>query len=307
MLMDGQFEPIRGDLADMQITLNTVSAGEHVPEIERYIRAVKERVRCIYNTLPFKRMPGKMIIEMVSHSVFWLNMFPPSDGISKTLSPRTLVVGLNVDYNKHCRLEFGEYAQVHEEHDNSMVTRTTGAIALRPTGNSQGGYYFLSLSTGRRLNRNHWTPLPMPAEVVNRVHVLARRSQLGLSFADRDGNTTIDDIDNDDDKSDEDYDPATDPDTPDPEDVEAIEEEVEDDLDNGAGIIDNEINDDDPTAGVAQPEELRQEAEEEEFDGYEEEVNDNETVGYNEPDNEINNDEPDNEINDNNQPTNHSR
>jgi hypothetical protein len=70
----------------------------------------------------------------------------------------------------------------------------------------------------------------MPAEVVNRVHVLARCSLLGLSFADRDGNATIDDIDNDDDESDEDYDPATDPDTPDPEDVKAIEEEVEDDI-----------------------------------------------------------------------------
>jgi hypothetical protein len=158
MLMDGQFEPIRGDLADMQITLNTVLAGKHVPEIERYICTVKERVRCIYNSLPFKRMPGKMIIKMVSHSVFWLNVFPPSDGISKTLSPRTLVVGLNVDYNKHCRLEFGEYAQVHEEHDKSMVTRTTGAIALRPTGNSQGGHILFPQS-------EHWeAPKPQPLD-----------------------------------------------------------------------------------------------------------------------------------------------
>jgi hypothetical protein len=34
LLMDGQFEPIRGDLAELQITLNTVASGEHVPEIE---------------------------------------------------------------------------------------------------------------------------------------------------------------------------------------------------------------------------------------------------------------------------------
>jgi hypothetical protein len=228
MMVDGQFETLRGELGDMQITLDTVSKDEHVPEIERYIRTVKERVRCIYNTLPFTRMSGKMIIEMVSRSVFWLNMFLPMDGVSTTISPRGLMVGLNIDYNKHCRLEFGEYAQVHEEHVNSMVTRTTGAIALWLTGNPQGGYYFLSLLTGRRLNCKHWTSLPMPAEVIDRVHVLARRSPpLGLSFADRDGLTTIEDIDDnidDDDEPDDDYDPAEDPDIPDPEDEEMIDE-----------------------------------------------------------------------------------
>ena len=42
-LMDGQFEPLRGDLADMGIQLNIISNDEHVPEIERQIRTLKER------------------------------------------------------------------------------------------------------------------------------------------------------------------------------------------------------------------------------------------------------------------------
>jgi hypothetical protein len=46
---------------------------------------VKQWVHCIYNTLPFKHIPGKIIMEMVSHSVFWLKVFPPINGISKTL------------------------------------------------------------------------------------------------------------------------------------------------------------------------------------------------------------------------------
>jgi hypothetical protein len=32
---------------------------------------------------------------------------------------------------------FGAYAQTHEEHDNTMATRTTGAIALRPMGTNK--------------------------------------------------------------------------------------------------------------------------------------------------------------------------
>jgi hypothetical protein len=84
---DGEFESMRGDLLDLGMDLNVVSAGEHVPEVERYIWTVKERTRCVYNTVPFKCMPSSMIVEMVHSGVFWLNMFPPEDGISETLSP----------------------------------------------------------------------------------------------------------------------------------------------------------------------------------------------------------------------------
>ena len=55
--MDGQFEPLRGNLAELGIILNTASNDEHVPEIERQIRTVKERTRAIYCTLPFQKMP----------------------------------------------------------------------------------------------------------------------------------------------------------------------------------------------------------------------------------------------------------
>jgi hypothetical protein len=50
ILMDGQFEGLRGDLATLGTDLNTISNDEHVPEVERYIRTLKECTRCIYNT-----------------------------------------------------------------------------------------------------------------------------------------------------------------------------------------------------------------------------------------------------------------
>jgi hypothetical protein len=97
-LMDGQFECLRGDLSAMGILLNTVSVGEHVPEAERYIRTVKERMRCMFNSVPFERMPALMIREMVRSSVLWLNSFPPKDGVSAKMSPRLIVVGVMVDF-----------------------------------------------------------------------------------------------------------------------------------------------------------------------------------------------------------------
>ena len=141
IFMDGQFEVLRDDLAGAGMTLNTVERGEHVPKAERQIRTIKDRSRSVYNVLPFKKLPGGMVAELIYLSVFWLNCFPARDGISDVLSPREIVVGATIDFNKHVQLEYGTYVQTHEEHDNIMATRTTGATTLRPaTGNSQGGY-----------------------------------------------------------------------------------------------------------------------------------------------------------------------
>ena len=167
--MDGQLEQLHGDLADMGIQLNTVSNDEHVPEIEWQIRTLKERTRGIYCTLPFRKIPRCLIIEMLYAANYWLNMFPRKGGICQTMSPRTLLTGLTMNYNRHCQLEFGEYVQTHEEHDNSLNPHTIGALALHPTGNVQGGYFFFSLTTGKVINRMHWTPIPMPKEVIERV------------------------------------------------------------------------------------------------------------------------------------------
>ena len=54
-MMDGEFGHLRGELADMGIALNETSRDEHVGEIERYIRTVKERMQAVYNTMPFTR------------------------------------------------------------------------------------------------------------------------------------------------------------------------------------------------------------------------------------------------------------
>jgi len=39
------------------INVNTTAHDEHVPEIEIYIRTVKERIRATTNSLPFKNCP----------------------------------------------------------------------------------------------------------------------------------------------------------------------------------------------------------------------------------------------------------
>jgi len=52
-----------------------------------------------------------------------------------------------------------------------------GALALCPTGNVQGGFYFYNLATGCIISRRQWTCLLMPTEVINVVHTLAKTSK----------------------------------------------------------------------------------------------------------------------------------
>ena len=147
------------------------------------------------NMLPFDQLPHQLILEIAFNEVFWINCYPHKDGIHNTFSPLTIVTGSNIDFNKHCRLQLGEYVQIHEKHNNSLFPRTAGAIALCTTGNEQASYYFLSLHTGKRVVRNNWTVLPMPAEVIAIVHQLATAciKYKGIMFTNKDCNIIKDD------------------------------------------------------------------------------------------------------------------
>jgi hypothetical protein len=141
-----------------------------------------------------------MIIELIHFVVLWLNDFPPSSGVSNTYSPRNIMTGTTLDYNKHCRLPFGAYVETHEDNDttNTMVERTRGAKCLGPTANFQGSYNFFCLDTGRRVKRTQFREIPMPASVVKRVAEFAERDQQAgeLVFTDRNGIIFTDEMEN---------------------------------------------------------------------------------------------------------------
>jgi hypothetical protein len=137
-LMDNEFAPLKDDLPE--INLNSTAADEHVSEIERQTRVIKERSRAIRSTLPFKRLPASIIIELVNFVTLWLNAFPSSSGVSDTFIPRTIMTGTTLDFAKHCKVPFGAYVETHEgkKPTNTMVERTRGAICLGPSANFQG-------------------------------------------------------------------------------------------------------------------------------------------------------------------------
>ena len=59
-----------------------------------------------------------MIVHLVASAIFWLNAFPPSTPFKKlsdTKGPGKLILGNTVELKKVCRLQSGEYVQVHQE------------------------------------------------------------------------------------------------------------------------------------------------------------------------------------------------
>ena len=102
--MDGEFEPICSGLLGLFITPDNVSRDEHVPESERNVRTVKDRVRSVLNSLPFRNISDCMVIDIFLGQVFWLNVFTNKYGIYKTTSPHQIISRLKIDYHCHCRI-----------------------------------------------------------------------------------------------------------------------------------------------------------------------------------------------------------
>ena len=118
--------------------MNPVSVDEHVPEAERYIRTIKERSRCVQTTLPLKKIPVRITMELVSSCVFWLKICPRKSGVSNTMSPRNIITGLTIDYLNHCKINFGKYVQTHESHEKITGTALTiGYPAFLTIGNEK--------------------------------------------------------------------------------------------------------------------------------------------------------------------------
>ena len=98
-MADPEFEPLRAAFPQ----LNTCGADEHEPQIKRFIRTVKDHVRSVYHSLPYRYIPRLLLVHLVKAAVFWLNAFPHHDGISDQ-SPRYIMTGHTLNFQCHWNL-----------------------------------------------------------------------------------------------------------------------------------------------------------------------------------------------------------
>ena len=137
---DNEFECIKDDILPVQ--LNAVEAEEHVGDVERSIRTVKEGTRCDIQRLPYNHYPRAMVRGCVTKRIRDLNQLPSTYGISTYLSPTTLHTGKpSPDFPQVTKLNFGDYVQAYNASKitNTPKSRAVGSVALYPSGNEAGG------------------------------------------------------------------------------------------------------------------------------------------------------------------------
>ncbi len=79
-IMDIEFEKLKNPMP--HIALNTMVVREHVSEIKQKFRVINERARGTINTLPYKKLPKLMVIELLHFCIMRMNSFLIRSGIS---------------------------------------------------------------------------------------------------------------------------------------------------------------------------------------------------------------------------------
>ena len=192
---DNQFTTLGPTLSnEMNIRYVPTARGAHEKFIERDNRTSKERCRCVVAGLPYERLTKRMIMELPPAVDFFLNYWCSSGGVSQTMPPRQIITGIQIDANKHCRFEFGEYILAHGDSNNTMQPRAIDALYLRPTGTPDGAFWVLNLETGQRSRRLQATAATLTNTIIRRVEELATAEGMpkGIEITDQRGVTIMD-------------------------------------------------------------------------------------------------------------------
>ena len=175
VIMDGEFEKVKPEVE--LIDINISAAREHVGEIERYHRTLKERCRCILSYMRpvgcnmYHDLHKKIVIRLVYFCIIMVNAVPAAKGISNRFAPRKIVTGRRLNLN-HLQAKFGEYieASVDAEVTNDTKGLSHACISLGPSGNWQGSQVCFDPETGKVDFRRTITRLPMPTSIIQVIN-----------------------------------------------------------------------------------------------------------------------------------------
>ena len=116
-----------------------------------------------------------MIIYLVIEVTRKLNFFPTRGGVSKHYSPREILTGHKVEYQKQCAIQQFSYVLAHDEPQpsNTPTARAIDCIYLRPLSTQQGGHELMNLHTGKVITRRKITVAPMTKAIIQAVEQMA--------------------------------------------------------------------------------------------------------------------------------------
>ena len=162
------------------------SREQHVGAIEVWIRVIKERMRGIMATLPYRL--DKMLLMWLLLFVVSRLMMTGNNTTNIFASPYETVFGLKPDYSKDLLYHFGQIVELHRLHGptNSLESRTGPGVALMSTMNGDD-WFVMDLATGKVKKRRatSCTAVPITKEMVdilNRKADASRPSGKNVEF-----------------------------------------------------------------------------------------------------------------------------
>ena len=169
---DNEFSSEKYQSLLMPDMLHICSKGEHVPIIKRSIRTVKECTRSATVELIFGIVPQLIVISLLEGVERWMNAFPTENIDRDSVSPATIIEGRENPRDNVSWIAYGSYALVYTGTSNTLNSRSIPAITLRESNNN-GGHYFMSLESGRRIHSNKWIEMPITEVQIDCIHELA--------------------------------------------------------------------------------------------------------------------------------------
>lgn len=136
--------------------VETVGAGDHLPNVDALIRRKKEIARCVTAELREKgvKVPRKFRDELDAFATVRKNQRGGYNGTH--IAPKTGVTGRRFDMNKEFKYGFMNYVEAYNNNVTSNdVTkeRTSPCLTMYPTGNEEGSWRLYNLRTGKFITR----------------------------------------------------------------------------------------------------------------------------------------------------------
>ena len=72
-------------------------------------RVIKERARVLVSNFPFKKIPGRIIIELIRFVGICINKSPEYNGLLDVYPPQNIIMGQDLAYYKNFNYIFRSY------------------------------------------------------------------------------------------------------------------------------------------------------------------------------------------------------
>jgi hypothetical protein len=166
--------PLQGAFPGVEVDVS--GAGDHMDKIDSAIKHSKEIMRSVHAGLPWK-LARSMTKDLAYYGVSRKNLKSTPTSV---VCPRVRFTGRKPDYKKELGLGFGDYVECYDpacKSNRVESERTQPCIALYPTANANGSWWFMNIKTKRRVRRTNWEKMVTTDLVIAAMNAFAEEEE----------------------------------------------------------------------------------------------------------------------------------